>query len=316
MLREFRSFSTAVAFRGYTILVKENPLGDVLYERRLRRIDLVELDRAWSASRRRSDVVVSLTTIPSRIGLLAPTLRSLLHQTVRPAAIRLNIPHASVRERAAYEIPGWLERLRAITIARCDDYGPATKIIPSLLDSSPDQRLLIVDDDRIYHRRLIEQLAGHSDSQPDIAVASSGWVVPPDLTDRPTPLFANIMNAPPATIRTARIRKATDVDIMHGSAGYLVKPRFFDVAALLDYSHAPAAAFFVDDVWISGHCRARKVVFPGRRTAFQSPHGRPVHARTSLTLINRGDEETKNSTIVIRHLADRWQAARQPGGVR
>lgn len=79
-------------------------------------------------------VVVSLTTIPSRIDHLLPTLLSLLTQTVPPDAILLCIPQTSLREPSKpYVIPPWLEHMDMVKIIRSsEDYGPSTKLIPAV----------------------------------------------------------------------------------------------------------------------------------------------------------------------------------------
>lgn len=62
-------------------------LRDVLREWRLGRSPLSERDRIWQASQTKSDIVVSLTTIPSRIGVIDTTLKSLLDQSRPPKRI-------------------------------------------------------------------------------------------------------------------------------------------------------------------------------------------------------------------------------------
>jgi hypothetical protein len=295
----------------YERFAGENPVVDTAYDLRLRRMSLDALDRACAANPRRADVVVTLTTLPSRIARIALTLKSLLRQRVAPAAIRFNVPRVSRREGVAYEIPGWLSRLRSVTVVRCDDYGPATKLIPTLLDAAADQRLLVVDDDRVYHPRLIEQMVAIADEHPDVAIAGSGWDAPGDLTDRPTTLTATLLGRAPAPIKCTRVSGLRDVDIMQGFAGYLVKPCFFDRAALVDYGNAPDAAFFVDDVWISAHCRVRKVVVSGRPTNFPSLFDARFFKRSGVGRINRGTGsfESRNNTIMLRYFADRWRSA-------
>src|SRR5262245_47005741 len=76
----------------------EHPLADLVYDVWLRRQDLDALDRASTRNPHVADVVVTLTTLPSRIDRIAPTLKSLLRQTVRPKMIRLNVPATSRRE--------------------------------------------------------------------------------------------------------------------------------------------------------------------------------------------------------------------------
>ena len=65
---------------------------DVAREWRLSRLDLSELDRRWQNASTRSSLLISLTTIPSRIESLDDALKSLLDQTRLPARIILNVP--------------------------------------------------------------------------------------------------------------------------------------------------------------------------------------------------------------------------------
>jgi len=299
----------------YERFAGEHPLLDGLYDLRLRGLDIEALDRRNLENACRSDVIVTMTTLPSRIDRIGPTIKSLLNQTVSPAAIRLNVPEASRREGTPYLIPAWLARLRSVTIVRSADYGPATKLIPTLLAVHPGQRLIVVDDDRIYHRHLVEQLLRQSGEQPGAAVGGSGWDVPPDLTDRPTTIMATLRGTPPAPIKCTRVGRARDVDILQGLGGYLVKADFFDAARLADYTGAPDAAFFVDDVWISAHCRVRKVVCRGRRTNFPSLADARFFKRSSVALVNRGTGtvESRNNTIMLRYFKDCWPSAGKKG---
>src|SRR5690606_23153775 len=77
---------------------------------------------------------VGLTTLPSRIDKLKPTLESLISQTVTPNRIFLSIPEFSARENRAYEIPSWLCEFQPILqILHCaNDFGPGTKLLGCL----------------------------------------------------------------------------------------------------------------------------------------------------------------------------------------
>jgi hypothetical protein len=296
---------------AYERFAGENPILDTLYDLWLRRCDLAALDRASMTRANRADVIVTLTTLPGRIDRIGLTLKSLLRQRVSPAAIQINVPHTSRREHGAYRIPAWLLELDSVRIARCEDFGPATKLIPTLFTAHPEQRLLVVDDDRVYQPWFIEQMMACAEAHPDAAIAGSGWDAPSDLTDRPSTLVSTLLGRPPVPIKCTRVRGVRDVDVMQGLSGYLVKAKFFDRATLTDYTHAPDAAFFVDDVWISAHCRARKLVAGGRRTNFPSPFDAGFFRRSSLGLINRGDgtNASRNNTIMLRHFAGRWRAS-------
>lgn len=300
------------ALRAYEVFAGENPLFDTIYELRLRRVPIETLDARLAGRSIGSDLVVTLSTLPSRIDRMRLTIKSLLNQSVRPAAIRINVPHESRREGVPYVIPEWLKRLRSVTIVRCDDYGPATKLIPALRDAGPDQGLLVVDDDRVYHPHFVEQMTARAAGHPDVAVAASGWDAPGDLVDRPTTLMATLRGRAPAPIKCTRVRREREVDIFQGLSGYVVRPRFFDLDAIVNYTQAPEAAFFADDVWISAHCGARKIVYHGRRTNFPSVFDARSFKRSSVSLVNRGTgaPESRNNTIVLRHFQDRWRSQR------
>jgi hypothetical protein len=300
------------ASRVYGYIEGVRVWSDLADEFRLRRARIEDLDREWALNPDRSQAIVSLTTIPSRVHLIGETLKSLMRQTRAPARIVINVPHTSRREGCGYEIPEVLTRLQAVEIHRCDDWGPATKLIPSVLRLTPSQPIVVVDDDRIYPPNLVADLDAAAAVHRNRALCFSGWRVPDDLTDRPTTLWRDLMSQPPVPVKATRIRSALEVDVLQGMSGYLVRPGFFDAARLTDYSGAPEAAFFVDDVWISGHCRARKYVIPAARFNYEPRRHARYFKSNSVALINRGDgtPESRNNTIVIRHLKDAWLCTR------
>jgi hypothetical protein len=199
-----------------------------------------------------------------------------------------------------------------VEIHRCDDWGPATKLIPSLLRFPPGQKIVVADDDRIYPPNLIEDFERASAAHPGCALGLGGWRVPEDLTDRPTTLWADLRGLPPVPLKATRLEQPVEVDILQGMAGYLVRPDFFDVSAVTDYSAAPEAVFFVDDVWLSGHCKAPKLVIPAARINYEPMRNARYFKSTSVALINRGDgtPESRNNTVAIRHLKHAWLCSR------
>ena len=103
-------------------------------------------------------VYVSMTTIPERLNtdfFRHVVVENLLKQ--KPYRIILNIPYIYERTGEEYQIPEWLEHHETIVVNRCQDVGPATKIVESL-DLVPDDALVvIVDDDFFYKDWLIER---------------------------------------------------------------------------------------------------------------------------------------------------------------
>jgi hypothetical protein len=290
----------------------ETLVADILDEWRLSRRTLAELDAAWAANPNRTSTVISLTSIPSRLPFIAPTVKSLLRQTVAPERIILNIPAYSTREKKPYVVPDFLKGLKAVEIHVCEDLGPATKLLPSLVRLPPDQPILVVDDDRIYHRSVLECLLAAAGPLPGTAVGHSGWLVPPDLTDRPTTVRSNLRMLSPAPIRARRLSRPVEVDILQGLSGYLIRPDQFDLLRLSDYRGAPEAARLADDVWIAGHSKVLRYVVPARRTNYQPKLLRRFFRRTSLGLMNRGPggNANRSNSIVIRHLSAKWMVSK------
>lgn len=95
-------------------------------------------------------VVISMTTIPSRINKLKPTIASLLDSSKRVDKIYLNIPKISCKG-VLYYIPNWLKSLKNVEINYIKkDIGPATKLIPILTKEDKKTIIIVIDDDVIY----------------------------------------------------------------------------------------------------------------------------------------------------------------------
>jgi hypothetical protein len=299
----------ALAIKIYDFFEGETLVRDCIDEFKLARKDLGELDRFWAKNPTRSDCIITLTTIPSRMPYLAATLKSLMRQSRAPAKIILNLPDVSKRENTPYPVPSFLQGLRSVQIMPCEDLGPATKLIPTLLHEAHTQKIIVVDDDRIYPANLVADLEDAADSHPTCAFGMSGWVVPQDLVDRPTTVHANLHMLAPSPIRARRLRGSMPVHILQGLSGYIVRPGFFDLAKLTDYRGAPPECYFVDDVWISGHCKVPRRVIPATRYNYQPKFLRRFYQRTSLGRINRGSGSNaqRHNTIALQHLRDSWR---------
>lgn len=289
-------------FEGETFLL------DAWDEWQLSRLSVTELDEQNQANPNRADVIVTLSTIPSRIGLMEPTIKSLLRQTLRPRAIVINVPPYSLREKTEYVIPPFLQDLKSVTINRCEDQGPATKFLPVVNTAAPDQAIVVVDDDRIYPPNLVAELWAAATRKPDAAFCMSGWRVPPDLTDRPTTIWSNFWLTPPTQLRGRRLQQPEPIDMLMGYAGYIIRPRQLDLAGLNTFANAPREAFFVDDIWISAHTRVPRFALPTRRFNYQSKWRKGHYDRTALAAINKGpgDNARRNNTIVLQHFSGLW----------
>lgn len=290
-------------------LTGENLAAAALDEWRLTRASLNDLDTHCARNPCDSGLVVTLTSIPSRIGLLDLTLKSLMRQTARPREIRLCLPSWSVREQRRYALPRWLSRLESVTVMRVDDQGPATKLLSTLDDVDADQAVVVVDDDRVYHPRLLETYAHLAARHPHHAVTAAGWRIPPDRIDRPTTLWRRLTGAPTVPRRAHQLRRAERTDIMQGLHSYMVRPRFFDLEALHDLAAAPPAVRWVDDVWISLHCRAEKWIVPmalDYTDYLPWSRAKRIHASSLGRNVNHArDDAARGNSVALQWFAER-----------
>jgi hypothetical protein len=131
-----------------------------------------------------ASVVVSMTTIPSRVGLIDGVIEALLDQTHRDIDFRLYIPVACDRTGRGYDVPDRLAA-RAMEDARfrirriATDYGPATKLLAayeelSSRDCSLTACVITVDDDILLESHAIEELAEASSRYPGEALGFMG----------------------------------------------------------------------------------------------------------------------------------------------
>ncbi|MFD7733973.1 hypothetical protein ACFV6F_26790 [Kitasatospora phosalacinea] len=204
-------------------------------------------------------VIVSMTTVPERLPLIGPALRSLLDQSCPADRIVLALPHLSVRGTAAYPAPRALPG--AVEVLRCEDHGPATKLLP-VLAAEPEAVIVAVDDDVVYPRDFLQCLLTWHERCPDTAVGLRGW--------RRDPVW-------PRHVFGTGIAAPVEVDVLMGTWGYLVPPGAFD-AAVHDFTAWPPATRWADDIWFSGHLarlRVDRLVVPGA--------GLPLETRASWT---------------------------------
>ena len=246
--------------------------------------------------------IVSLSTLPDRIENLRPTLDCLLAQTRVPDEIVLAIPAQSIRQQRPYIFPDWLATVPKLRILHSErDWGPATKFIPAIQEERAAGRaetlIMVVDDDRIYPRDAIDCYLHFSERLPDAALCFRGAAMPGSRDWHDAKM-----------IHGNRLRAPKRVAVITGCGSYLLKPRFFD-ERLWDYSAAPSAAFFMDDIWISGSLARQGIerfVVPSSDRLRKVP----AQARTmSLHDVPRGRQTNNNE--VIAWFGDSWDVYRE-----
>jgi hypothetical protein len=224
-------------------------------------------------------VIVSVTTIPSRIGNIERTLNSILNQNVKPDIISLNIPEVCRRRpKTGYEIPECVLKMPSVRIVRTPyDHGSSMKLLPVLeLEKDPESIIITVDDDHEYNDGFIETLLEYEQRHPDCALGFNGWLVRPLIEENRYEFIEEYLEKP------------VRADVLEGYRGVLYKPRFFD-RSIFDYNGFSEVAHRVDDVWISAHLAKRgvvRLVLPGVYSReFELPRG--LHKALSFKRYNR-----------------------------
>jgi hypothetical protein len=124
---------------------------------------------------------VALSTIPSRIHLLQPTLESLMNkQTLPPDAIYLTLPRKKAHTHLLlnYTLPNFIQTYQStgrLTILSPEyDYGSIMKVLHVLETEKEDTRIVYVDDDWTYDETVLQVLYEKSLQYPNDALGPPG----------------------------------------------------------------------------------------------------------------------------------------------
>ena len=130
----------------------------------------------------KTNFVVSFTTSPTRIQKCSQMIYSILEQSRKPNLFLLNIPEEFARTGESYNVPKYIRK--SLTVNRiATDYGPATKIVPTvayLKDRAgtydPEHtRIIYLDDDIAYPKKMIETYEKMIASNDDNVWTSTGF---------------------------------------------------------------------------------------------------------------------------------------------
>ena len=101
---------------------------------------------------------ITFTTIPSRLDSIHKTIKSIEQQTLKPSKILLNVPNKYYRFPEIEIKNQQLKKFESdlVEIKRCDDFGPATKIMGSIDRVKNFDCAIIIDDDHIYNNKMCE----------------------------------------------------------------------------------------------------------------------------------------------------------------
>ena len=115
-------------------------------------------------------IYVSVTTIPARVRKLNKSIESLLNQSQKPDKIFINIPFNYERFSETIkedEIPKFDSNV--VEVTRCEDCGPATKLLGSLNKLEKNSLVILADDDHVYANFMIEKFFHYYSKAPNNA---------------------------------------------------------------------------------------------------------------------------------------------------
>lgn len=226
------------------------------------------------------NLIVSMTTTPERINKIWPTINSTLRQTILPKKIFLWIPKRYKRFTSSIKsIPNFLRHPLIETCFIDTDYGPATKILPTLeLRLDPTLDIIIIDDDRIYHENTFLELLTLKLSYPNAAVSIAGITFnTQNYKEHLNPKFDQ------------------QVDSLLGYAGFCISPWMFD-QTVFSYPENNRSVFYEDDIWISGNLRRKHIqIWQPRRAYSKFSHqnlllNNHIHRQFALCMSENKDK--------------------------
>lgn len=129
------------------------------------------------------NVIVTLTTIPSRLTEkygddFRSCIKSLLDQSYPDYEVHMNIPYA-LKTGEEYVLSEFLINLEKDTeklkIFRTEDYGPGTKLYPTIKRiTDPETIIIVVDDDLVYNSDLVLAQIENQTKWPECVVGYDG----------------------------------------------------------------------------------------------------------------------------------------------
>ncbi|WP_248633265.1 glycosyltransferase family 2 protein [Cereibacter changlensis] len=255
------------------------------------------------------DLIISLSSIPSRFAHLGPTLNSLLTQRRPPDEVRIYVPHAYRR------FPEWNGSLpevpAGVTVLRADcDYGPATKILPAVRDlQGTNTEILFCDDDRIYDPLWTSRFLVQRSQRPDCALVEaggllgkSGHCVDAALRVRKGIMYRAIRAASLGLIKPRPWARSGFVDIAKGYGGVMIRPDFLPSEAF----DIPEILWTVDDYWLSGCLRMQGIDIWLNAEAPVSRESRAAACAPLLNFTTGGHDRGKSNAACVAWFRDKY----------
>lgn len=239
-------------------------------------------------------LIVSLTTLPSRLKDIETTLISIEKQTRKPDCILLNLPsNKNYDLQILHQLQKRFSTFLVINNTLLEkDYGPVCKLLGALfyldyINEKKSQQIITIDDDVDYHPTLIEDLLFYYNQQKQKkqAISFGGASVqrlPPFIKTQRTNVDPKSLSFgesllhfhKPEGTNGRQGNKGVEVDWLMGTAGVLYDSNMFrkeDIDLLIKWSENEYM-FRADDVTISAilsknHIK-RLLVWPTKNNSY------------------------------------------------
>lgn len=226
-------------------------------------------------------IIVSFSTIPTRINDIEPVLKSLNNQTLKPDKIYLNIPKKYKRFSEQLIKPSFLDKdeFENVKIFYMDkDYGPASKFIGTLInpDVKSDDYVFITDDD-------VEK--------------KDFWIK--TLYDK----YVSLKQTTICSFVELNLGKA----IIWGYMGYVLRKKMFNTNDILDFfGKIEDECFLVDDHWFTGYCKYRSIPIYNIPIRRHTEINIPIASSDSLVALNGESHRRLVSESCRRFVMDKF----------
>lgn len=185
------------------------------------------------------EVIVSLTSYGKRLYDVAVTIESIMQGSMKPNKIILWLGE----EMKSSILPLTLrnQQKRGLEISFCKDIHSYTKLIPTLR-KYPNDTIITIDDDAIYHYDLIEKLVNRHKDCPQHIIANRIHRVVLDCDNRPVSYLKWEWYANPSD--------DSSLNFFTGVGGVLYPPHSLD-EEVLNESVFVDICKYADDVWFN-----------------------------------------------------------------
>ena len=275
-------------------------------------------------------VILSLSTIPPRFGMLGMSLNSLINQKRKADEIHVYIPKTYKRfPEHNFCIPDVPEGVSVKIIDH--DYGPATKALPcAKAYRGTNTRIIYGDDDRFADTSWLDNMLKCSDERPEDVIVSSGMTLQnyglmlknqnffprakrakvkydfEYLARRLVQKFFETTTSK-SRIKPARCNYSSSgyVDIALGVGGVSVRADFFDES----FFEIPEILWPDDDIWLSGnYLRQGRGIWASNKIRFPVDSGASNTSGLAFSIINGKDRNktAMDGILYMQELYDIW----------